>query len=333
MHRRLILQGALFFAALLALTGCTREESTSSLLLGGDVFLARAAESLFESTANPWGDALVVREEFEHSLFAVNLESPLGIPKIAADQSDLSMNLCAPLESVDVLSLAGIDLVTTANNHAQDCLDGSSTSTAHTLDEAGILHAGSQGEVVSATISGRTIAVVTLNDVSGSYEINSLLQQVQRADAESDLVVISVHWGAEYQAGPTQQQRELAASLVDAGADVIWGHHPHVLQLMEWMHSKVDGHDALVFYSLGNLLSDQWMLQDTQRTILVNIDFDDDGIQKITLIPMHMDISSGLLLFPRDESEIAWWKDRLNIDEAVSDKVEISIWQTTNGQD
>lgn len=328
MVQKRILQGALIFAALLALTGCTREKPTSSLLLGGDVFLARAGEPLFETAADPWGDFLAVTEEFGQSFFVVNLESPLGLPKSENDQLDPSMNLCAPPGAVDVLLYGGIDLATTANNHAQDCLEADSTSTAQILDEAGIGHAGNQSEVVYKTISGRAIAFLTLNDVSGSYELDSLLQQVQQADAESDLVVISVHWGMEYQAGPTLHQRELAASLVDAGADIIWGHHPHVLQPIEWMRSTIDGHGALILYSLGNLLTDQWMLQDTQKSVLVNVDFNDEGIYKLVLIPIHMDLSLGQLTFPQGESDIAWWKNRLNIDDTVMDKVEIRIWQS-----
>jgi len=218
--------------------------------------------------------------------------------------------------------------VTMANNHAQDCVD-SAVSTTQTLDEAGIFHAGGQGDVVQVTISGRPIAILALNDVTGSYELDFILQQVQQAAAEVDLVVVSIHWGAEYQAGPTQHQRELAASLVDAGADIVWGHHPHVLQPLEWMQSKTDGHDALVLYSLGNLLSDQWMLQDAQKTVLVKIDFNDEGISKITLIAMRMEISSGQLVLVHDEKDLLWWKNRLNFDEAGLGMVEMEIWRST----
>ncbi len=328
MNRRLLIQGALVLTALLALTGCTREETTSSLLLGGDVFLARAGEPLFEPTDEPWGDLLTIREAFKHSFFAVNLESPLGTLTGNNDQTDLSYNLCAPPNSVHVLSQARVDLVTMANNHAQDCVD-SAVSTTQTLDEAGIFHAGGQGDVVQVTISGRPIAILALNDVTGSYELDFILQQVQQAAAEVDLVVVSIHWGAEYQAGPTQHQRELAASLVDAGADIVWGHHPHVLQPLEWMQSKTDGHDALVLYSLGNLLSDQWMLQDAQKTVLVKIDFNDEGISKITLIAMRMEISSGQLVLVHDEKDLLWWKNRLNFDEAGLGMVEMEIWRST----
>ncbi len=189
MNRKLWMQGALVLTALLALTGCTREKTTSSLLLGGDVFLARAGKPLFEPTDEPWGDLLTIREAFKHSFFAVNLESPLGTLTGKSDQTDLSYNLCAPPNSVHVLSQARVDLVTMANNHAQDCVD-SAVSTTQTLDEAGILHVGGQGDVVQATISGRPIAILALNDVSGSYELDFVLQQIQQAAAEVDLVVV-----------------------------------------------------------------------------------------------------------------------------------------------
>ena len=84
----------------------------------------------------------------------------------------------------------------------------------------------------------------------------------------ANFVVVSTHWGNEYQAGPDDRQQILAQAWVDAGADVIWGHHPHVLQRMEWITSNEDNHEALVMYSLGNLLADQFMLQDAQRSAL-----------------------------------------------------------------
>jgi len=323
----MVWQGALIITALLALTACTRENNTSSLLLGGDVFLARAGEPLFETGIDPWGDLTSVSDEFGQSLFAVNLESPLGTMTNKASLPDFSMNLCAPPESVSILENAGIDLAATANNHRDDCLDSNEVFTAEILDEAGIDHVGNQGEVVYKTLPGGTVAFLALDDVSGMDALDLILQRVQQADANSDLVVISIHWGAEYQAGPTQRQHDLAVRLVDAGADIIWGHHPHVLQPMEWMRSTIDGHDALVLYSLGNLLSDQWMLQDTQKTVLVNIEFTKGGIQKVVLIPMRMDLSSRKLIFPRDKQDITWWVDRLNLTNIGNEKVEIEIWQ------
>jgi poly-gamma-glutamate synthesis protein (capsule biosynthesis protein) len=78
---------------------------------------------------------------------------------------------------------------------------------------------------------------------------------VREARRQADLVVVSVHWGNEYQHLPTKRQRDIARALVDAGCDVILGHHPHVLQPVELM--EADGRRALVAYSLGNFISNQ----------------------------------------------------------------------------
>ena len=67
---------------------------------------------------------------------------------------------------------------------------------------------------------------------------------------------------------------------------MIWGHHPHVLQKMTWIKSSKDGHNALVLYSMGNLLSDQFMLPDAQHSALVGISIHKDKIDRITVIPV-----------------------------------------------
>jgi poly-gamma-glutamate synthesis protein (capsule biosynthesis protein) len=78
---------------------------------------------------------------------------------------------------------------------------------------------------------------------------------VREARRQADVVVVSIHWGNEYQHVPTKRQRDIARTLVDAGCDVILGHHPHVLQSAEILESA--GRKAFVAYSLGNFISNQ----------------------------------------------------------------------------
>jgi len=80
--------------------------------------------------------------------------------------------------------------------------------------------------------------------------------EIARAKQMADVVIMGVHWGNEYQRMPSVAQKNLAQYLVNAGADIIIGHHPHVLQPMEWLQAD-DGRKAFVFYSLGNFLSGQ----------------------------------------------------------------------------
>jgi poly-gamma-glutamate synthesis protein (capsule biosynthesis protein) len=83
-----------------------------------------------------------------------------------------------------------------------------------------------------------------------------VLEAVAAARNQCDLLVVSVHWGAEYAAAPLQSDVDLAHKLIDAGASLIVGHHPHVLQTIETYPSS-DNRTAVILYSLGNFLSNQ----------------------------------------------------------------------------
>jgi poly-gamma-glutamate synthesis protein (capsule biosynthesis protein) len=81
-------------------------------------------------------------------------------------------------------------------------------------------------------------------------------EEIHRAKKEADVVVMSIHWGVEYQRIPNNDQKDLAKFLAGEGVDVIFGSHPHVLEPMEWIKSK-DGRKTFVVYSLGNFISGQ----------------------------------------------------------------------------
>ncbi len=319
----LLWRGALI-TALLALCGCTPKQDPTRLLLGGDVFLARGGEPIFTSGENPWGDFLAIRMKMEDSFFVVNLESPIGVIPEDQEAEILSMNLCAPAESVNVLVQGEVNLVTTANNHAQDC-EGSRRKTSEVLNLAGIKNAGKQGEIIYQKIAGGTVSFVTLNDYSEPYDLDWILSQIKLAEQNSQLVVVSIHWGQEYQVNPTTHQKDLAGQLVNAGADIVWGHHPHVLQPIQWLQSTENGHEALVLYSVGNLLSDQYMLADALRSVVVNIEWNQHKIRKVNLIPVEMDFQSKSLQVVSNEDELAWWKDRLNLDNLEKGNAEIIL--------
>lgn len=83
---------------------------------------------------------------------------------------------------------------------------------------------------------------------------NDILRHISNAKDEAELVFVSVHWGEENTFTPTSEQKRLAKLMADAGVDVIIGHHPHVVQPIEWIEGK-DGNKTLCIYSLGNLVS------------------------------------------------------------------------------
>lgn len=81
-------------------------------------------------------------------------------------------------------------------------------------------------------------------------------RKIKAAKAECDVVLVNAHWGTEYTTNPTQDQKNLAKKMASWGADVIIGHHPHVIQPIEWI-DNTDGTRTLVAYSLGNFISQQ----------------------------------------------------------------------------
>ncbi len=91
---------------------------------------------------------------------------------------------------------------------------------------------------------------------SENESVLELIAQVERAAEISDVVVANIHWGNEYTYTPTSFQYEVAQLLVEAGVDILYGHHPHVLQPIEYL-TRTDGTQAVVCYSLGNFISCQ----------------------------------------------------------------------------
>lgn len=180
----------------------------------------------------------------------------------------------SPAALAQALAQAGVDLVTTANNHALDQGEAGVLATLKNLKEAGLLASGTsdnraaRGPLVYS-LKGFKLAflayTLTTNGLvppaGKEYLVNvwnaeQAAQDIAAARAQgAEFVVVSMHWGQEYQRHPSAHQEELARQLVAAGADLILGSHPHVLQPLT--EQLADGRRVLVAYSLGNFISSQ----------------------------------------------------------------------------
>ena len=161
-----------------------------------------------------------------------------------------------------LLQGAGIDVVSLANNHVGDFGEPGRVSTRATLDALGIRHAGAPGEVARLDVRGTRVAVVAFATSPGVNDLRDLAEAariVAAAKLDADLVVVSFHGGAEgadrqhVPAGREQflgeergDLRAFARTVVEAGADLVLGHGPHVVRGMELVKGR------LVAYSLGN---------------------------------------------------------------------------------
>ena len=202
-----------------------------------------------------------------------NLEFPVA-PRAGRGTRPFVFN--APPEILAALRAAGFGLVSFANNHAYDQGPAGMVETLDELRKAGLPEVGAGRDLSAATrpvmftLHGIRIAFLgftahfnlDLNDPSplaphvNPAEPEEMAREIALAKTTSDLVVVSIHWGTEYATDPDPGQMALAHRLVDAGADIILGSHPHVLERLEVVH-RPGGRVALIAYSLGNFISNQ----------------------------------------------------------------------------
>lgn len=200
-----------------------------------------------------------------------NLETPVA-PATGRPGRPFQFNAPAGLPAA--LRASGFTVLSTANNHAFDQGRRGVAETIARLRQEQLTAIGSGEDRPHAEAlqilerNGLKVAFLGFTDIFNldldrkasepwvrPLDLEPALAAVREARAKADLVVVSVHWGNEYQHQPTKRQREIARKLVEAGCDLLLGHHPHVLQPLELM--EVEGRRALVAYSLGNFISNQ----------------------------------------------------------------------------
>jgi poly-gamma-glutamate capsule biosynthesis protein CapA/YwtB (metallophosphatase superfamily) len=181
----------------------------------------------------------------------------------------------SPHEIGDALKSAGVNLITMANNHALDMKEPGILSAIAYWDKIGMAYTGAfksqEDRDRIRTITKNKITFAFLAYTYGtngievpngkSYLVNLSQEDLMKKDIElakskGDVVVVSMHWGIEYQTVPNVEQTRVAKLLAEWGADIIIGTHPHVLQPFAWIETA-GGHRTFVMYSLGNFLSAQ----------------------------------------------------------------------------
>jgi poly-gamma-glutamate synthesis protein (capsule biosynthesis protein) len=199
----------------------------------------------------------------------VNQEVPVGGVELGISGYP---NFNAPHEAVNALAGAGFDVLTLATNHMLDKGADGVISTLNYIRQTfpdilttGAYLSAEEREIVPVTeVSGIRVAFLNYtyglngNDSARVFinviQDDLILADVARAREQADYVVVAMHWGEENQTTPTDEQQRLARLLADAGVDLVIGTHPHVVQPVEVL-TGADGHQTIVYYSLGNLVS------------------------------------------------------------------------------
>jgi Putative enzyme of poly-gamma-glutamate biosynthesis (capsule formation) len=176
-------------------------------------------------------------------LTIANCEGVFTTLRAAADKNKLS--IYALPEWAQVFTLGAVDVVNTENNHTYDFGKQGRLDTLAALDEAGIAHFGG-GELLIIEVEGITIGM-TGYTYPHRYDISRQEKDIEKLRSEGcEIIIVSMHWGKEESYKLTAEQKQMGRALIDAGADVVYGHGPHVLQPVEMYNGKP------IIYSLAN---------------------------------------------------------------------------------
>ena len=206
------------------------------------------------------------------------------------NHADKKTNLKAAAPYAQVYLHSGVDAVNTANNHAMDFFAEGYADTLAALDSCGIPHFGTlypstkraQDRLGVYEVKGIKIGAVGFSYPQDS-DVKKIAERIQTLREEGcDLVVVALHWGREVQSSPQSWQFSYARKIIDAGADVIWGHHPHILQQVQFYQGKP------IFYSTGNFTFGSMSNVDPDTGIFqLRYQLTDDGpvLENFTVIP------------------------------------------------
>ena len=261
-----------------------------TLLAGGDVLMDRTEPrgvDPFEFIEPPLASA---------DIAVVNSEMVISDRGVPADKTYVFR---APPSAARRIAAAGVDVASLANNHAKDYGPTALVDTVELLEAAGVAALGAGSNDVEAyryrvlDVEGAaSVAFVGVSmivpwtfpagpdspGIASARPPSRVVESIEDATWAADVVIALVHWGIERSTCPSAAQRSFAQDLLDAGADAVIGHHPHVLQPVEFADGR------LVAYSLGNFVwHPRWGI--TGETGVLQIDFDADRIVGWTFHP------------------------------------------------
>ena len=303
-----------------------------TIALAGDVMLGRLVnDSLARGReyGRPWGDLLPTVRAAD--LFCINLECALTHrTERWSDGGYKAFYFRADPAAVKTLELGRVAFASVANNHIGDFGSEGLRDTLGALDRAGIAHAGAGIDRLSAhqpallTRAGMRVAVVAfadypvewaatatapgINHTPVSLEpgyLDELKVALAVAREQADLVVFSIHWGPNMNERPSREFQAFAHAVIDAGADIFWGHSAHVVQGVEFRRERP------ILYDTGDLVDDYAvdprLRNDLSAVFLLSVT--PAGVQDVHVVPVRIGDLQVNLARGRDRD---WFLDRFN---------------------
>lgn len=283
-----------------------------TLLFAGDVYFSNYVLNAYDQAGGIQGvlDEGIRQEISQADIFMVNQEFPFTDRGTAAEDKQFTFRL--PPHRVSILQEMGADMVTLANNHILDFGTEGLLDSCQTLEEAGIAYIGGgenldrARELKTLEAGGKTIGFLGTSrvymdaswaagpshpGVFSTYDPAQALESIREAKNQCDYLVVYVHWGVERETEPKEYQKTMGRQYIDAGADLVVGSHPHVLQNIEYYNGKP------IVYSLGNFVFGSSIPQTALLKIVLEPDYwlsgqsGQDGIRVQDEIEPHVSLT------------------------------------------
>lgn len=263
-------------------------DKETHLIFVGDVMLSRVIGQKMETKNDFTFPFLNVAEELEkYDIAFGNLETPIS--ERGVNQGSIYSFRSNP-KVIEGLLFAGFDIVSLANNHIWDWGPEALEDTIKHLEAAKILTVGAgrnekeANKPIIIKKNGTTFAFLAFTNLMpegleakddhpglSHKNIEHIVNTIKNTKEKADIVIVSFHWGEEYMPNANDAQRALAHQMIEAGADLVIGHHPHVVQEVERYVPENSEREGWIAYSLGNFIFDQNFSPETMEGLALSV--------------------------------------------------------------
>lgn len=261
----------------------TAHPQPTTVAFVGDMMLARDVERrMFATPASDPFQIFTAHDTSDYAAVLANFEA--AVPVVHEPTPPFHFRFSVATSTLARLANSPISHVSLANNHSTDHGTAGVVYTRKTLPQYGIESFGHRGELSTSSTTfiptgNGVVAVVAIEQLEGSLAATTTATYFDRLATVSDVQIAYVHFGTEYKPTHDARQQQTAHTLIDAGADVVVGHHPHVVQDVEQYK------DGLIFYSLGNFIFDQYFERAVQEGLWLDMSLHPESL-RFTLRPV-----------------------------------------------
>lgn len=257
------------------------ESELESIFFLGDIMLARDVERRLSWQAPGYA---FLNLGFLKEAVAVVGNFEAAAPETHEPTPNMVMKFSVSRALLPILSTGGVTHVSLANNHTLDFGEDGYRHTIEALRSSGLEAFGhptriDEDSIAYVQVGDKTLALVGINATYGDIS-DAWVERLETVMNTSDTQIVYIHWGQEYELSHSQTQEELARLFVDAGADIVIGHHPHVTQDVERYRN------GLIFYSLGNFIFDQYWNDDVAEGLILELVIGDEE-SYVSLLPVE----------------------------------------------